>query len=79
MAMQKESGTSWFIKGQKISKGLLVSSILPKKRKKKFDFGVFACLFWQIGGHSSRFVLLCYFLRLFTIKMIKSVEVFFEK
>ena len=39
-------------------------------------FGVIACLFRQIGGHSSRFVLFCSFWRLFTIKMIKSVKVF---
>ena len=28
-------------------------------------------LFWQIGGHSSRFVLFCSFWRVFTVKMIK--------
>ena len=39
-------------------------------------FGVIACLFRQIGGHSSRFVLFCSFWRLFTIKIIKSVKVF---
>ena len=39
-------------------------------------FGVIADLFQQIGGHSSRFVLLCSFWRLFTMKMIKSVKVF---
>ena len=39
-------------------------------------FGVIADLFWQIGGHSSRFVLFCSFWRLFTTKMIKSVKVF---
>ena len=39
-------------------------------------FGVIAGLFRQIGGHSSRFVLFCSFLRLFTIKMIKSIKVF---
>ena len=39
-------------------------------------FGVIADLFWQIGGHSSRFVLFCSFWRLFTIRMIKSVKVF---
>ena len=39
-------------------------------------FGVIAGLFWQIGSHSSRFVLFCSFWRLFTIKMIKSVKVF---
>ena len=39
-------------------------------------FGVIADLFRQIGAHSSRFVLLCSFWRLFTIKMIKSVKVF---
>ena len=38
--------------------------------------GVIAGLFRQIGGHSNRFVLFCSFWRLFTIKMIKSVEVF---
>ena len=32
--------------------------------------------FWQIGGHSSRFVLFCSFWRIFTIKTIKSVIVF---
>ena len=35
-----------------------------------------ADLFRQIGGHSSRFVLFCSFLRLFTIKMIKNVKIF---
>ena len=39
-------------------------------------FGVIAGLFRQIGGHSSRFVLFCFFWRLFTIKMIKSVNIF---
>ena len=39
-------------------------------------FGVVADLFRQIGGHSSRIVLFCSFWRLFTIKMIKSAEVF---
>ena len=39
-------------------------------------FGVIAGLFWQIGGHSSRFVLFCSFWRLFSMKMIKSVKVF---
>ena len=43
---------------------------------KEFNhFGVIAGLFWQIGGHSSRIVLFCFFWRLFTIKMIKSVKV----
>ena len=35
-----------------------------------------ARLFRRIGGHSSRFVLICSFWRLSTIKMIKSVKVF---
>ena len=39
-------------------------------------FGVIAGLFRQIGGDSSRFVLFCCFLRVFTLKMIKSVKVF---
>ena len=39
-------------------------------------FGVIECLFWQIGGYSSRFVLFCSFWRLFTIKIIKSVKIF---
>ena len=39
-------------------------------------FRVIAGLFWQIGGHSSRFLLFCSFWRLFTIKIIKSVKVF---
>ena len=39
-------------------------------------FGVIACLFRQIGGHSRSFVLFCSFWRLFAIKMIKSVKVF---
>ena len=58
--------------------------ILLKRPKAKVElvskelnhFGVIACLFRQIGGHSSRFVLFCSFWRLFTIKMIKSVKVF---
>ena len=39
-------------------------------------YRVIAGLFRQIGGHSSRFVLFCFFGRLFTIKMIKPVKVF---
>ena len=42
-------------------------------------FGVIAGLFWQIRGHSSRFMLFCSFWRLFTIKMIKSISLFFLK
>jgi hypothetical protein len=34
-------------------------------------FGVIAGLFWRIGGHSSRFVLLYSFWRLFTKKWLK--------
>ena len=52
------------------------SVFLELVSKELNHFGVIADLFRQIGGHSSRFVLFCYFWRLFTIKMIKSVKVF---
>ena len=42
-------------------------------------FGVIADLFRQIGGHSSTFLLFCSFIRLFTIKMINSISIFFLK
>ena len=50
--------------------------LLELVSKELKHFGVIACLFRQIGGHSSRFVFSCSFWRLFTIKMIKSAEVF---
>ena len=59
---------------------VLIQSVIGPALKlvsqKLIHFGVIARLFWQIGGHSSRFVLFCSFCRLFTIKMIKSVKVF---
>ena len=59
------------------------SKIYPLERlnlelvsKELNHFGVIADLFRQIGGHSSRFMLFCFFRRLFTKKIIKSVKVF---
>ena len=54
----------------------LKDNTLELVSKELNHFGVIAGLFWQIGGHSSRFMLFCSFWRLFTIKMIKSVKVF---
>ena len=58
------------------SKKLILVYHLELVSKELNHFGVIADLFRHIGGHNSRFVLLCSFWRLFTIKMIKSVKVF---
>jgi hypothetical protein len=43
-------------------------------------FGVIAGLFWQIGGHSSRFVLFCSFWRLhYKNDKSRSISIFFLK
>ena len=41
-------------------------------------FGVIAGLFWQIGGHSSRFVLFCFF-KTFHYKSVNYFHFLFEK
>ena len=53
-----------------------IGFILELVSKELNHFRVIACLFRHIGGHSSRFVLVCSFWRLFTIKMITNVKVF---
>ena len=67
-----ESGACWAI-GVMASCQRLGIELVSKELN---HFGMIADLFRQIGGHSSIFVLFCFFWRFFTIKMIKSVKLF---